>query len=104
MFGIPKLYAFIGIVVSTLAIVALLSWAITSYGARKYQAGVDATDAKWEEASNRLKLEAEASATRADDNAVKRLEVFEEQVAEEQERINEAIANNSSTFDILFGN
>lgn len=101
---IPRLYMFIGAGVGALVLVGLLWWAITSYGNRRYQAGVDATDAKWHEASERLKLEAEASATKADDRAAKRLEEFEAQVEEEQDAIDAAIRNGSSPFDAIFGN
>lgn len=103
MLGIPRLYAFIGIGVGALVLVGLLWWAIASYGARQYQAGVDATDAKWEEASRRLQEQAAQSATRADDNAAKRLEEFQTQVQEEQEAIDAATQNGSSVFDVMFG-
>lgn len=103
MFGIPRLYAILGAGVGALALIGLLWWAINSYGSRRYQAGVIATDAKWEEASNRLKEQAAQSATRADDNAANRLVEFEAQVQEEQEAIDAAIANGSSPFDAIFG-
>lgn len=104
MFGIPRLYALLGAGVGALVIIGLLWWAITSYGSRRYQAGVTATDAKWEEASNRLKEAAAQSATRADDNAANRLVEFEAQVQEEQEALAAALENGSSPFDVLFGN
>lgn len=103
MLGIPRLYAIIGAGVGALAIVGLLWWAITSYGSRRYQAGVTATDAKWEEASNRLKEDAAQSATRADDNAANRMDEFKQQVDEEQKAIDAAIENGSSPFDAIFG-
>lgn len=103
MLGIPRLYAIIGAGVGVLAIVGLLWWAISSYGSRRYQAGITATDAKWEEASNRLKEAAAQSATRADDNAANRLVEFEAQVEEENNAIEAAIRNGSSPFDAIFG-
>lgn len=103
IFGIPRLYAMIGGAVGAVLIVVGIWLAITSYGDRRYRAGVDATDRKWEEASQRLKDEAARSATKADDRAAQRLDEFEEQVQEEQEAIDEAIENGSSPFDVLFG-
>lgn len=103
MLGIPRLYALIGLGVGALVLVGLLWWSIASYGARRYQAGVTATDAKWEEASNRLKEEAAQSATRADDNAIERLEEHQQQVAEERAAVDAAIQNGASPFDALFG-
>lgn len=103
-FGLGKWAArAIAYVAVPLIVIGLLWWAITSYGSRRYQAGVDATDAKWEEASNRLKDEAANSATRADDNAAVRIETHRQQVEEEQDAIEAATRNGMSPFDALFG-
>ena len=76
---------------------------IWAYGNSRYNAGVSDTDAKWEEASERLKKKAAETATKADDAAAKRLEEFVEQSKEDQEKVDEAIRNGTSPFDELFG-
>lgn len=76
---------------------------IKLYGNSRYHAGVSDTDAKWEEASNKLKAEAAKSATKADDKAAQRLEEFVEQSKEDQEKVDEAVRNGTSPLDELFG-
>ena len=91
-----------GAILIGLLIWGVLAW-LDSYGDRRYREGVTATDRKWEEASERLERQAEQSATRADDVAANRLAEHVEQVAAEQEQVNDAIENGSSPFDVLFG-
>lgn len=86
-----------------LLVLALLYWALDSYGDRRYRDGVETTDAKWEEAGRRLKAQAARSATKADDAAAVRLDRFEAQVAKEQEKLDEAERNGTSPLDVLFG-
>jgi hypothetical protein len=86
------------------ALLALAMWRwLDSYGDRRFDEGVAATDAKWQAESEKLRVQAAQSATRADDAAVNRLVEHVEQVAAEQEQVNEAIRNGSSPFDVLFG-
>jgi hypothetical protein len=75
---------------------------LNAYGDRRYDEGVANEKAAWVEASEKLKLEAEASATKADDAAVKRLEEYTAESAVEKEKVNEAIADGSSPIDVLF--
>lgn len=77
--------------------------AVNAFGNSRYDEGVAATDAKWEEASARLKAQAEQSATRADDAAAVRLEEFETQVEDERKALDEAQRTGSSPLDVLFG-
>lgn len=84
-------------------VVGALWLALHLYGNSRYRAGARDTDAKWEEASRRLKEQAAQSATHADDQAAQRLEEFEQQVQEERQAIDAAIQNGSSPFDVLFG-
>lgn len=77
--------------------------AVSAYGNSRYDAGVKDTDAKWEEASARLKAQAEKSATRADDAAAKRLEEHRIQVEDEAKALEAAKAEGSSPLDVLFG-
>jgi hypothetical protein len=86
------------------ALLLLLFWLwLDSYGDRRYTEGVSATDAKWEEASQRMRDEAANSATRADDAAANRLATHLNQVAEERNQIDAAAQNGSSPLDVLFG-
>lgn len=80
-----------------------LWWRIDSFGDRRFDAGVNQTDAKWEEAGNRLQAEAANSATRADDAAANRLEQFENQVADERKELDNAARDGTSPLDVLFG-
>jgi hypothetical protein len=67
------------------------------------RAGIEATDAKWEAASQKLKEQAAASATKADDAAVKRLEEHVEQANADQEKVDAAKREGTSPLDALFG-
>lgn len=86
-----------------LALALAVFLAVRSYGNGRYDEGVTDTDAKWVEASDRLKEQAAQSATRADDAAVKRLEEFETQVEDEAKALEAAKAEGSSPLDVLFG-
>lgn len=86
------------------ALAALTLWlAITAYGNSRYKAGVSDTDAKWEEASANLRADAAASATKADDAAVKRLEEHVAQASEDAAAVEKAKAEGRSPLDALFG-
>ena len=73
------------------------------YGDSRYREGVADTDAKWEQASAKLKADAAASATKADDAAVKRLEEYQAQAGEDAAAVEKAKAEGSSPLDALFG-
>lgn len=90
------------IVILALLIVGVMAWGNSKYGAGE-KAGIEATDAKWEAASAKLRKEAAASATRADDAAVIRLEKHVEQAKEDQEKVDAAVKEGSSPLDALFG-
>lgn len=96
---LAKLLVYVGI--PLLIALGIYLW-INAYGDRRFQEGVTATDAKWEEASDRLREDAANSATRADDAAANRLEEYEDQVSEERNRLDEAEQNGSSPLDVLF--
>ncbi len=85
-------------------LVAAFWIALTLYGNARYNAGVTDTDAKWAEASRRLENQARAAGTRADTREAERIEDHAEAVADERERLDEAIATGSSPLDVLFGN
>lgn len=90
------------IIALALLIAGVMIWGNSKYRAGE-RAGIEATDAKWEAASAKLKEDAAKSATRADDAAVKRLEEHVEQAKEDQEKVNAAVKEGSSPLDALFG-
>lgn len=94
-------------IVGPIVILLALGLAIAAYGSSKYsagkRAGVEQTDAKWQAASEQLKKDAAKSATRADDAAAKRLEIYVEQQKADEEKLNEAQRTGSSPLDALFG-
>jgi hypothetical protein len=102
-FLIPPWLKIVGPIVILLLIVA----GVMLYGSSKYRAGkadgVAETDAKWQAASEQLRKDAAASATRADDAAVVRLEEHVEQAKEDQEKLDEATRTGTSPLDALFG-
>lgn len=94
----------IGIVV---AIFAALIGGVLLWGNSKYRAGHDdgvtQTEAKYEAAKQKLREEAEASASKADDKALERLEQHEAQVENDRKAVEDANANGTSPLDAIFG-
>jgi hypothetical protein len=84
-------------------ILGLGYWALSSYGHRKYNEGVKANQAQVDKAVAKLKADAAASATKADDKAAERAAVAVEQQAADKEAIDEAERNGTSPLDALFG-
>jgi hypothetical protein len=97
---VSKLIAYVGV---PLLVILFLWWRIDAYGDRRFDAGANQADARWQEASNRLQAEAANSATRADDAAANRLEQFQNQVADERQALDEANRTGTSPLDVLFG-
>lgn len=93
----------VAFVVIPLLILGAFYLMLDAYGDSRYDAGEADTRAEYKAASERLKQEAAASASRADDAAALRLEGHMEQVQEEQERLDEAQRTGSSPLDVLFG-
>lgn len=101
-FAIPLWAKIAGpIIALALIIGALLAWGNSKYHAGE-RAGIAATDKKWEAAAAQLKADAAKSATKADDAAANRLEVFVEQQEAEQAKIDEAVKEGRSPLDALF--
>lgn len=94
-------------IVGPIALFALVIGGVMVWGASKYRAGkadgIEETDAKWQAASDKLKAQAAASATKADDAAVKRLEEHVAQAEEDAAAVEKAKAEGSSPLDALFG-
>jgi len=85
-----------------LAAIALLI-AVLAWGQSRYDAGVEDTDAKWKAAGEKLARQARAAATEADRREARRIEDHQARVAEEREKIDEAVAAGDSPLDVLFG-
>jgi FtsZ-interacting cell division protein ZipA len=95
-------------IVGPIAMFALVVGGVMAWGNSRYRAGkadgIEETDAKWEEASAKLKADAAKSATKADDAAVKRLEEHVAQANEDAAAVEKAKAEGRSPIDALFGN
>lgn len=100
---IPFWLKIVGPIVLLIAIVG----GVMLWGAGKYRAGhkdgVTQTDAKWQEASAKLKAEAAKSATKADDAATKKLDEYVEQAKEDAAAVEKAKEEGRSPLDALFG-
>lgn len=95
-----KLIAYVGL---PLLALALLWWALDSYGDRRADEREAEVHATYKAASDRLKAQAAKSIAKADDAAAARVEQQQQQVQEELEALDEAQRNGSSPFDVLFG-
>lgn len=94
-----KLIAFIGIPV---LIIALFYMALTFYGNSRYNAGKEASDQAWKDASAKLEYDALAAGTKADEAAALRTQDYNDKLLEEKEKIDEAISTGNSPLDVLF--
>lgn len=94
-------------IVGPLVLLAVLFGGVKMWGNSKYnaghEAGVTETDALWQAASDKLKEDAAASATRADDAAVVRLEEHVAQAEEDKAAVDKAVEEGRSPLDALFG-
>lgn len=101
-FILPPWLKIVGPLVLLLAVFAgVKMWGNSKYNAGE-KAGIKATNAKWQAASDKLKADAAKSATKADDAAVVRLEAHVEQAAEDQAAVDKAVEEGRSPLDALF--
>lgn len=99
----PKVWKFLG-VIALIALVLFLFWrALDNYGDARYDDGIAAERAAWEEADRKLQIEVAKAQTESTAGAVKREERHAAAVAKEREKIDEAVAEGRSPFDVLFG-
>jgi predicted lipid-binding transport protein (Tim44 family) len=98
-----KMATFVSYLLVILVILGLVYWALDSYGDRKFDEGVKANQAQVDKALEQLKTDAAESATKADDKAAARAEVFVEQQQADKEALDEAQRNGTSPLDALFG-
>lgn len=83
-------------------VVLLIMTAVLWFGQSRYRAGVEATDAKWEAAGKKLADQARTSADAATRREAPRIAAHAAEVAVEKEKIDEALAEGRSPFDVLF--
>ena len=96
-------HAWAAVALAAVASIVILVVVVLSWGQSRYDAGVTATDARWVEAGRRLEEQAATSADAADRREAPRIENHTARVAEEKEKIDEAVAAGSSPLDVLFG-
>lgn len=102
-FGLSKRIAQLVAYVAIPLLILLVLWlALVAYGNSRFKAGEQAADAKWIEAGRRLEEQARQSADAATKNEAPRIRDRLDQVAEEKERIDAAVAAGTSPFDALF--
>ena len=103
MMVIPFWLKIVGPLAALLAAIALIvGWSHHQYN-KGHKAGVEETDAAYKAASDKLKADAAASASRADDKAVARLEEYQAQAKDDQAAVDKAKAEGKSPLDALFG-
>jgi hypothetical protein len=98
--SVPK-WAWIGL--GAIMLMAAFYFALHAYGKARYDAGKAAADAAWIEASNKLIAKSQAAGTKADKAAAARQADFAAKQEDEKEKIDAAVAEGSSPFDVLFG-
>jgi hypothetical protein len=91
------------VLVAAFLLWGLLNW-IERYGDQRQEAGVQQERAAWEEANRKIQTKVIKAQDKATEQAVIREANYAEAVAEEREKIDEAVAENRSPLDVLFGN
>lgn len=100
----PKVWKIVG-VIAVISLVLFLFWrALDNYGDARYDDGIAAERAAWEEADRKLQIKVAMSQTEATASSIKREKQHAAAVAKEREKIDEAVAEGRSPFDVLFGN
>lgn len=93
----------VGTVIVILVLVVAIIRGVNAHDRALVQQGRDQVDAEWAAETQKLKDQAQASATKADDKAAAKLEEARQQAAEDRKAVEDAAANNTSALDALFG-
>lgn len=94
-----KLVAYIGI---PLLILVAFYFTLDAYGDARYREGVAAENKAWKDAQDRLLAQAAESAGTATSEDLARQIEFAAKVEDEKEKVDAAVAQGSSPFDVLF--
>lgn len=97
---VAKLLAYVAV---PLLILAAFYLALDAYGDSRYREGKTAEAEAWKAAEERLLKKSAEAGARADKAAAARQAEHAAAVAEEREKVDEAVANGSSPLDVLFG-
>ena len=92
----------IGYIVIPALLLAAFAIALNSYGNSRFREGRAAENSAWKQAQDNLLTLAAESRSKADREDLARQLEFAAQVEDEKERIDEAQANGTSQFDVLF--
>jgi hypothetical protein len=98
-----KAAGLIGLLIMIAVVVGAFFAILDAYGDAKFREGENHADAKWQQASEELEEDAEQSAERADEDSAERTAEYNQRLAEERERLDEAEAHGSSPLDVIFG-
>lgn len=93
---------FVAYVAIPLLILVAFYLALDAYGDSRFREGRAAEEKAWKDAQDRLLQDAANSAGEADREDLARQMEHAAAVEEEKERVDDAIANGSSPFDVLF--
>lgn len=103
-FGLGKRAAqLVAYVAIPLLILAAFYFTLDAYGDSRFREGRAAENKAWIDAQDKLLKDAAAAASAADQTALAAQMDQAVKVAQEKERVDDAIANGSSPFDVLFG-
>lgn len=99
----PRGWGLLGAVIVAVVIwVLILAWGQARYDAGR-TAGAAEADARWRAAAQRLEQRLDRSAAAADRREADRIRDHQAAVAEEKEKIDEAVDAGRSPLDVLFG-
>lgn len=98
--GVPR-WAWIGL--GVVLLIAAFYFTLDAYGDSRYREGKSAADKAWQEASNRLIDKAAKAGTKADTKAAARAADFAAKQEDEKRRIDAAVKDGKSPFEVMFG-
>lgn len=98
-FAVPR-WAWVAL--GVLAALVAFYFVLDAYGDSRYREGVTAEREAWKEAERKLLAKAANATTKADKQADARAAEYAATVADERKKVNEAVSEGSSPFDVLF--
>lgn len=102
--GLPAgLIKFIGLILGIAALVGLVWFSLDRFGDARYNDGRKDEKQVWLDAEEALRRKAEDASREADRRKAIRDQVHAAQVATEREKIDEAVREDRSPLDVLFG-